>query len=889
MTMRKKDFPCLECLWTLLASIPLLLASCRPAGGEAVIRLTDETLMHEVRATPMPLDGSEAAVNPPRFMWQDKFPHLGAVLDGVAGEEDVKPEVLYRIRISRDRQFRHGVIEGELPWAFFNPFHCLEPGEWYWQHAYVAPDGKEEWSETLSFRVTEETPRFNPPSLEKVLAGLPASHPRILLDPAQWDDIRARNRENPEAQSYIERATRCLRHPLRHIREEIDTTNVVTLENIVQRQSALIRESRKIVDREEANVEALVRAYLLTRDERFCREGIGRLREVLSWQQSPYFAGDFNLSTLLSMSTSAYDGLYPNLSADERRLLLDTIRRLGSEFYHEYVNHLENRIADNHVWQMTFRILTMAAFATVGELPEASVWADYCYNEWVSRLPGLGGDGAWHNGDAYFHVNIRTLIEVPLLFSRLSGFDFFADPWYRNNVLYVIYQQPPFSKSGGHGNSHENQRSPTGARVGYADALARQLQDPWAAAYVEEILAEDPGILQGSFEAKPADLTWYRCTTPLKRPAATRRLSGLPPCKVFPETGTALMHTDLGHHGRNAMLSFRSSPYGATSHALANQNAFNTFWGGHAVFYSSGHRTGFTDDHCMYAYRNTRAHNSILADGMGQKIGTEGYGWIPRYYEGGTGGELSYVVGDASHAYGKVTSPLWIERGRLSGTEYTPEKGWDENKVELFRRHIVRLGRSGLFVVFDELEASAPVRWDYLLHTVELPMEFAPAAAGTDSAWVVRGANRQGGVSTAHLFASQPLQVAQTDTFFTPAVDWKKRLDNILPNHYHLRASTKPCRQACFLALIDVHGPERADLPVERIAPDALRVEGWKVAWGLDARGRARLSVSHPSTGVSLRFGYGKECRGATLLQDLDASGKLVERRLVDVLPQPEI
>lgn len=85
----------------------------------------------------------------------------------------------------------------------------------------------------------------------------------------------------------------------------------------------------------------------------------------------------------------------------------------------------------------------------------------------------------------------------------------------------------------------------------------------------------------------------------------------------------------------------------STSHALANQNAFNTFFGGKAIFYSSGHRTGFTDDHCMYAYRNTRAHNSILVNGMGQKIGTEGYGWIPRYYEGE---EISYVVGDASNA-----------------------------------------------------------------------------------------------------------------------------------------------------------------------------------------------------------------------------------------------
>ena len=106
----------------------------------------------------------------------------------------------------------------------------------------------------------------------------------------------------------MDKASQCISRPLKHLQEEIDTTNVVTLTNIVQRESALIRESRKIVDREEANVEALVRAYLLTKDEKYYREGINRLSEILSWQKSKYFAGDFNLSTLLSMSTSAYDG-----------------------------------------------------------------------------------------------------------------------------------------------------------------------------------------------------------------------------------------------------------------------------------------------------------------------------------------------------------------------------------------------------------------------------------------------------------------------------------------------------------------------------------------------------------------------------------------------------
>ena len=528
---------------------------------------------------------------------------------------------------------------------------------------------------------------------------------------------------------------------------------------------------------------------------------------------------------------------------------------------------------------MTFRILTMAAFATVGEIPEASVWTDYCYNEWISRLPGLHKDGGWHNGDAYFHVNIRTLIEVPAFFSRISGFNFFADPWYNNNALYVIYQQPPFSKSGGHGNSHEGQRSPNGGRVGYADALARECNNPWAAAYVHEIMQEDPDILSKAFEAKPADLTWYRCTTPKERPAYSKHLSELPEAKVFKQAGTALMNTDIGHHANNAMLSFRSSPYGSTSHALANQNAFNTFFGGKAIFYSSGHRTGFTDDHCMYAYRNTRAHNSILVNGMGQKIGTEGYGWIPRYYEGE---EISYVVGDASNAYGKVVSPLWLERGRLSGTQFTPEKGWDENKLEFFRRHIVQLGRSGLFVVYDELAGKEPVEWNYLLHTVELPMEVGKEEGGLR----ILGKNKADGISIAHLYSSQEMTYAQTDTFFVAALDWKKRLGKALANHYHFTATTTPCNKVFFLNIIDVHGNNRADAVINHQG-NRITVEGWIIECNLDSEGKAFLHIENTQNGASLDFNYNSN-KGATIIVD-QVGGKRIEKRLVDSLPKPEI
>lgn len=882
----------------------LLLTLLSPTGVKAqksILKLTQPTLMHEVRETPSPMDGQRIAMNPPRFMWPDKFPHLGAVLDGVEAH-DYKPHVTYRIRIARDRDFKQGLITAERNWAFFNPFQLFEKGTYYWQHAYVDTNGKEEWSPVYHFTVDSETRTFNPPALKEVLAKFPTTHPRILLDSREWNDIIARNRTNPEAQAYITKAKECISHPLKHLEEEIDTTQVVKLTNIVQRQSALIRESRKIVDREEGNIEGMVRAYLLTKDPVYYRGAMQRLSEILSWKNSPYFAGDFNLSTILSMSTSAYDAFYTVLTPAEKSLLLGSIRDNGDKFFEEYVNHLENRIADNHVWQMTYRILSMAAFAVYGELPEAATWVDYCYNVWVSRFPGLNADGGWHNGDHYFHVNIRTLIEVPVFYSRISGFDFFSDPWYNNNAQYVIYQQPPFSHAGGQGNSHEDKRTPSGARVGYADALARECNNSWAAAYVNYILERDPDILHGAFERKPGDLTWYRCIT-RKSPFPNGEVStgggkrvtlaDMPLCKVFNETGIALTNTSLDEPKKNAMLSFRSSSYGSTSHALANQNAFNTFYGGKEIFYSSGHRTGFTDDHCMYSYRNTRAHNTILVNGMTQTIGTEGYGWIPRWYEGE---KLSYFVGDASNAYGKVTSPLWLTRGELSGTKYTPEMGWDENKLNCFRRHVIQLGNTGVVVLYDELEGKEPVTWSYLLHTTSRPMEVNELpgkgkAGKLPEGVVVTGRNTADGISVAHLFCSEKMTHAVVDTFFCPPTNWKNETNAKgqtvkYPNHWHFSATTPKAGTARFLTIIDTHGSNRESLPVTHQG-NIWQVGDWTIQCNLTPQGKAAISVTNKTEKTSLTYDAGKN-EGVTQVID-QVKGKEVKKTLVDYLPDFEI
>lgn len=860
-------------------------------NNQAVIRLNNERLMDEVRTQPYPKNGDTADKNPTPLMWPDQYPHLGPVLDGVE-EKEHKPHVTYKVRLSQDSKFKKDVYEETRNWAFYNPFQKLKQGKWYWQYAYVDKNGNEDWSEVFHFYITKESLDFNPPSLTKLKEMIPQYHPRVMLDKQDWDQIITKNESNEEVKQYIRQANKALKTKLGHIGLEIDTSKLHSLDNEIKKKSYLIRESRKIVDREERNVESLVRAYLLTKDQQYYHGAIERIEEMLSWKGHRYFAGDFNASVLLSLSAMSYDAFYDLLSPKDKEILLQGIKDNGDLFFEEFVNHLENRIADNHVWQMTFRILNSAAFAAWGDLPEANIWLDYCYNMWIARFPGLNNDGGWHNGDSYFHVNIKTLIEVPFLLSRVTGFNFFADPWYNNNVKYVIYQQPPFSKSAGHGTSHENMLQPSPTRIGYADALSRELQNAYAGDYVKIITDKEPKIMQKGFLGKSGDLTWYRAITPNSLKTNSKEtLENLPTTKVFPQTGLATMNTKLNKPEENAMFSFRSSPYGSTSHALADQNGFHTFFGGEAIFYSTGHRTGFTDEHMMYHYRNARSHNTILVDSMTQTIGTEGYGWIPRYY---TGEELAYFVGDASNAYGQITAPLWKERAELSDIEFSEKNGWGKNRINLFRRHVVQLGNTGLVLIYDELEGKQPVAWTYQLHTREKDM----AVKAGDHTYIVSGFNNKG-ISDAHIFTGVKSSYTHHNQFASPAVNWLNKTDKngkplVYENHYNVGITTEKTKNARILSIIDTRAKDQKPVQIKKISDTQFKVGEWMIEANLSNEGQAYFNAINQTTKSAVNFNTpsisidGKKVKlkenGATIILEKGKS-----HILVDEVPELEI
>lgn len=855
----------------LLLILGAFTLTATPMVGNSRIKLTSQTLMHEMRATVYPQNGAQLADRYVSLQWPLHEDHnsVGAGLDGVEEEKSKKLDPLgrnYQVRLSQDIHFNQNVISAYTSWPFYNPENNIRSGRWFWQYGYVNSDGTTEWSETNSFDVVPNALKFAPPTYRNFMTNLPSTHPRILVFEKDWNQVIESSKDKIEREWYLHESAKIMKTPIVDFHNSINTDLLKGLDSEFKKNSMLTRESRRFVDKEEGNLEVLIRTYILTKDKKYAEIAIDRLKSMITWKKSPYMKGDFNQATYLLLASTAYDSFYNILDEETKKLLLTEIKENGTKIFNHFVNHLANHIADNHNWQMNLRIFTFAAFAVYGDLEEADKWTEYSYEIWRARFPGLNEDGGWHNGDSYFQVNARTLIEVPYFYSRVSGYDFFSDPWYAGNALYVMYQQPPFSKSGGNGSGHQKVYKPNSIRVSYADALARLLNHPFLAQYSEMIIEKEPNILKKAFMAKPGDLAWFRivCNKPLPKPIT---LGHLPVGCVFPQTGLASFLSNWGDLHRNAMVSFRSSPYGSTSHALANQNAFNTFFDGRPLFYSSGHHISFIDEHGVYCHRASRAHNTILVNGMGQKIGTEGYGWIPRHY---VGKEISYVLGDASNAYGEVISKLWQNRAKEAKIDFSPKNGWDKNHLETFRRHIVTLGDASITFIYDELEADEPVTWDYLLHTVKEPMQ----QSESNKILTIKATNGKA-ESDAYLFSSGKVKTNMTDQFFTPAINWlradAKGNFESYANHWHFTATSEKSKNYRFATVLVTHHRDAHKIEVKQNKKGIITVGDWVIKANLDVNSKAYFEIKNRVTNSKIVLDDSTsiyDMMGNTILED---------------------
>ena len=779
--------------------------------------------VHEnVRETPYPQKEHQVYINPTPLL----VPKI------------MKTEALIQFELSNDSTFPAGktMTDTPKPWLMFNPHRILEKGTWYWRVRSVTDKGeKKAWSPVWKFQISGEEPQFVTPSFQAFFQNLPKGYPRLYCFLEK--DLKTAMKSNFDTDPNV----------YRYIRKY------------------------------NPYVAWLQTAWLLTRDTQYAQKMVSYTRHLLRTKpDKALWKDDFYSGELIESLLYAYDSCHDMFTPQELRQMEQMIFEVAKGHHMvQRSGNEETHIFNNHYWQHCFRQMLQIGLMFADRNETAREMLEYCYEVWTARAPasGFNRDGEWHNGTGYFTANTHTLYYVPSLFSYLTGTDFLKHPWYQNAGKALLYTFPVGTMSAGFGDGNERQPVPDRQRLAFADFLARETGNPYAAWYVNHCQRN----LRRDFE-----LRLYRMARSEKTYSDNKQLPEDRGNALWLEDiGEVVAHSALQNTNRNLFLSFRSSPFGSGSHTLADQNSFNLHFRGVPVYRSTGYYLNFSDAHNLMSYRHTRAHNSILVDGIGQPFTTRAYGKITRMLNGET---ITYAVGDASNAYCGVSEyPMWIENFKKAGITQTPENGFGETPLTKYRRQMIML-YPDIVLIYDELEASCPVRWDWLLHS---PTAFE----WTDSQKQFTSHLQDGGVAVAAMFCEHPCEVSQTDLFAVPPTSVPN--DPQYPNQWHLTVSVPGQAKCRLLTLVQVKPDAKSVQPITQEG-DCLLCGPWKIEVNLSSEKPENLCVTNTECGAVYSYGssspwlggkpYYRQYRNSSLLYD-EVDGEFTVSEMTDCTP----
>jgi len=813
----------------------------------------------------------------------------------------------FYFKLSQDPQMKVGVVEsGPKRWSFYNPFRTLAKGTWYWTYGVATAESPDQpvWAkEVFSFVIDERAfASAIPPTAEEALAAI-KKRTRGPVAICTSEDIghMLPDKTWPELVEQIRAdARKAMRDGDRPVQIEISDKDYPAHLGKNPKDAYFMVKLRSLFTVEERRVDWLLRGYLLTGDEQFKKLGVQRAIElehqrltrsysILGKQVPLTYPAFYNTVPLLML-----DAFYTDLPAEQQRTFTATVLSLmdkknaGHPHLHDQLEHAH---FNQHDWQGDIKNLIVGSAILCRYRPELDDWFKYAYELWLYRSPALSrSDGGSMDGNGYLGVHDEPLTYVNWMLYRLTGYNYFTyKRWFSGFPVYMSYMNVVGNPG-----------------VPYSDGGDGSPGVP----YLTEILAymcpDNPANLwrfksQGRREASEfsKDLVkgykamallqmWKQFEAPdLSKARLPSELAA-----AFRDVGMSAMHSDILDLSRNLMVNFSSAVNGSFQHLHPSQNAFCVAYGGEPLFWRSGYYNGGAI-HDALSYKSSRAHNTIMVDGLMQGFDLGAYGWIPRF---ATGNRISYVLGDASHAYNGlfpkfgITEPDRPRNPKSNNRDdfVTRENGYGKPGVTRFRRHLVML-RPRHVLIYDELEADKPVIWTFMLHSLQPTEQLG-------NSWFLTANGK--GVGSARLFCNLTVKGSVTDQFFGIPVDEENKRGGRNPPNWHVSISTADKVPATrFLAVIEVLSGKSK--PVEPVAEGngrvRLRLGDYTATAELDASQPSYLAVRDQTSalvsgqaarGISLDSEQrAAKAEGSTLLWEKEPGKAEIFREETDQLP----
>lgn len=819
------------------------------------IKLTAKAIHPFWRTDAFPKSGIKVDANPVSFYWPS------------TRREFTQPLKQYDFQLSRTDDFSkvEEQVKGQNP-SFYVSTKPLAEGGWFWRYR---ESGNKTWYGPYFFEVDKNTRLDKRPSAQAFVEAVGGPRPRMMVRKSRIPAVREMFLKDGTTESLVRTSERYFGVELPDEEwggkfykngKRVFNNSKFPEEHVKSKITSGIWHGA---------IQNLCRAYLLTGEKKYAEEALrwglkvcslDVMPNILTYDKNPYPDG-FCFAFYLNSVAYVYDCLYDYMTSEQREVVRKNLAERLRYYYEYYCNRLENRCIDNHSWQISIAAFARGAITAKGDVPEADKYLAYLYNIWTAIDPEQSRtDGGWFGG-GYVAVNIDVWLEVPAYFKMFTGYNYYDTPFYKNHPYYFLYRQAPGSvEDGFSGDGYGGNGKGLGDKLRmWMGVLGVELNHP---------IANWLGSFSGGKKANKFDqVGWVRLTEgrPLKETDKVEAPKELPQSRDFRDIGIVNMHTDLLHPENDLHVALRSSPYGTFGHNLASHNAFNVVYKGEYLFVPFGYRHGGAKNSAA-CYRNSRGHNTILIDGKGQPFSPEAYGWIPRFLDGEY---ISYACGDASNAYDAASFDR--ENGAFVAAGLKLEDYISRGVMKRFRRHVLLL-RPSLVLVYDELEAKKPVRWDWMLHC-RYNMQ------AQNNILTVEGVDAK-----VEVIGSTPMsaEVKNKPLFMPFNVDGRgsKKAGTPYPikGTHAIVSTTKKCDKQRILAFV-----QTGDIKDIKKTGDGTYICGdWKIEAVMSSGQMANLKVTKNDGTVSFLL-KDKET-GESILKE-KIKGENIEKRAVDELP----
>ena len=455
---------------------------------------------------------------------------------------------------------------------------------------------------------------------------------------------------------------------------------------------------------------------------------------------------------LLYYPSRAYTWAYDVFTPEERERVQAVMKVRGQDCF----DHL--RFRQQHLWRpyashsnRAWHWLGEVATAFFNEIPEAAEWLDYSMTVFFTCYPVWGGaDGGWHEGQAYWVSYLNRFMYWAMVLDSIYDINAFEKPFFKKAGDFGLYTCPPGTKTGAFGDQAIASNSQSIAS--FMGLMGNAANNPYWKWFSEQHGDVNPDGYFGFLAAAQGQST------------VALSPESLPSSKVFRDTGTAVLNTNLMDGANNVQIHFKSSPYGTQSHGYNANNAFLLNLNGERALIRSGKRDIYGSPHHQKWMWQTKSDNAILINGEGQLPHThQAVGKITHFF---TSPSLDVVAGEAAESYRNLDR--WCRR------------------ILFFKPDVI--------LIHDILRAPEPATYQWLLHA-QAPFELG----NREISW----AGKPGHLDI-HFLKPAALNFSQKDTFDTPPYEWAFTLEE-----WHVTAETqKPAAAMDFITLILINNAD---------------------------------------------------------------------------------